>query len=348
MNTKIQMLIKLIIKTTFSISLLFLSNAYCLANNNMDSYTFSNPNNTPEKPVNGTVFTLSTSGQSLNVCTITPSTTSGMNDGPVTYNPPNCLEGFGSPDSYQSVAFMGTTNNSKYNYFAVGTGGGVVDVYQLAFDGSGAFTNLPLVNSYNICFGYGNVESLTMDPDGVHLYVGCAQFIAGGGSVFNNTNKWSTGMFNLVVATLNTDGSLSWGNQVSGLFPGMKEGLTAGLWVQGTQTPVIFPTMRSYAPNSPQLKNTGHLTSGGVLVSGGLIGAIENTEASNATPVNVGIFCSQGNCEQAFSMALYDKNSFSVMTAAELGMDCGPCNSAVALQTYPALYWNQVAGGGKL
>jgi hypothetical protein len=264
------------------------------------------------------------------------------------------LEGFGNPDSYQSVAFMGTTNNRKYNYFAVGAAlatmdgsNGVMDVYQLAFNDSGAIDTVSLVNSYNPCAGWGNVESLAMDPDGVHLYVGCANYVAGGANIFNNSNKYSTGFFQLVVATLNTDGSVSWGNPVSGLFPGMIQGLTVGLWLQGNQTPVIFPTMRSYPPNSPQLQNTGHLSNGGVLVSGGLIGVIENTEASNGTPVNVGIFCSQGHCEQAFSMALYDKNSFSVMTAAELGMDCGPCNSAVPLQTSPALYWNQVQGGWK-
>ncbi len=92
----------------------------------VSAFTY-NPTNPPSgAPATGTVFTLSTTGNGLGVCQLTPPSGGATSTGSQTYSIGFCLPGFdaGGTDN-TAVAYLASPNNTN-NYFAMGADSGNV------------------------------------------------------------------------------------------------------------------------------------------------------------------------------------------------------------------------------
>jgi len=278
----------------------------------------------------GTVYTLSTDNQSLGFCQLTPSasTNSGYSA--------QCFTNYGNTDSnlYSAVAYLGTTNNPN-NLFAVGDNSGNIYLTQLNFElsnGSYVVPGLTMTATPQGCPAGSQVFSLAVDPNGQYLYVGCS---SGTPQVTSYSSYiCSLPTYLLYSVPINVDGTLGTFEPVTGLFD-VFASYTAGLWTG------VSPVMRAYPANSPNLANSPYAASGAVMVSGLVGGLSDNNTAKHApgpVPASSGVICSNGKCQVAYSFNQAASNSFSIFTAAEVGVDYynGNYNSA--------LYWNQVQG----
>ncbi len=280
----------------------------------------------------GTVYTLSTDSQSLGFCQLAPSATA--NSG---YSA-QCFTNYGNTNSdlYSAVAYLGTVNNPN-NQFVVGAGNGALYLTQLNFepsDGSYVVPGLTMTTLPQGCPSGSQVFSLAVDPNGQYLYVGCSDTTS---QETHYGSQYMLPTYLLYSVPINADGTLGTFESVTGLFDVFADSSswTAGVW------PGVSPVIRAYPANSPNLGNTPYSVSGAVMVSGLVGGLSDNDTANHApgpVPASSGVICSNGTCQVAYSFNQAASSSFSVFTAAEVGVDYYNGNYE------PALYWNQVAG----
>jgi len=296
--------------------------------NNMASYTYTG---NQEGLMTNTVFTLSTYGQYLGACALRPNSTSTSG-----YSA-NCYTNYGNqnPSLYTAIAFLGTVNNPN-NAFVVGDNSGKISIATQNWsqsNGQWITTSLSQTPMVTACPEDGAVSNLAIDPNGSYLYIGCS---------INKTvdlyypNGYSLNKYYLYKTQINPDGTLGSLELVTNLFDSFQGKMTtAALW-DG-----VSPVMRAYAPNSDNLKNSAYSGSGAVMISG-LIGGLTYSQykqgLKNQVPISSGVICSNGQCKAAYNFILASKDSFSVFTAAEAGMD------QYSTGYGQALYWNQVAG----
>ena len=296
--------------------------------NNVASYTYTGDQ---QGLTQNTVYTLSTYGQYLGACAITPNSTT--NSG---YSA-NCYSNYGAQNTglYSAIAFMGTANNPK-NAFVVGDNNGNVSIAtQNWIQSNGHWVSPSLSQSpwVKACPEGGAVSNLAVDPNGSYLYIGCS---IKSQAVVNGANGYYLNRYNLYSSQIKPDGTLGPFNLVTGLFSSFQgEPSTAALWSG------VSPVMRAYGPNSPNLQKSAYSGSGAVMVSG-LVGGLAKAQSykgvASKVPVSSGVICSNGQCNPAYNFTLEAKDSFSIFTAAEAGVDYYNPNYG------QALYWNQVAG----
>jgi len=291
--------------------------------NNVASYTYTGDQQglTPN-----TVYTLSTYGQYLGACELRPDQTSDSG-----YSA-DCFTNYGAQNgsNYSAVAFLGVVNNPN-NAFVVGDNDGNISITTQRWELSNSRYVSPGLNQTSkvkVCPQGGSVSNLTADPNGLHLYIGCSV------NTYPGTYGRNLYSYYLYYSQINPNGSLGPFTLVTGLFANQGP-RTAALW-NG-----VSPVMRAYEPNSANLQNSAYAASGAVMVSG-LIGGLTQGQSHQAigseVPISSGVICSNGQCGVAYNITLDSKDSFSVITAAEAGIDFYG-------STYgQALYWNQVAG----
>lgn len=291
------------------------------------TYTGSQTGFTP-----GTVYTLATEYQNLGFCQLTPPTSTGSG-----YSA-QCFTNYGTSDSslYSAVAYLGSVNNPN-NQFVVGDNNGNLYTTSLNFELSNGSYVVPSLTAMTpvsgSCPSGSQVFSLAVDPNGQYLYVGCYGTSPRPTNVLNSSLvPYYLNPVAVLTAPINSDGTLGSFSIISNLFY-VTQFWTAAVW-NG-----VSPVMRSYPAQAPQLANSAYAQSGAVMVSGLVGGLYTNTNKNGQGPVpgNAGVICSNGQCEVAYNVIL-DSETFSVMTAAELGVDYYNGNYG------PALYHNQVQG----
>lgn len=296
--------------------------------NNMASYTYTGHQ---KGLTTNTVYTLSTYGPYLGACALTPNSTTQSG-----YSA-NCYTNYGNqnPSLYSAITFLGTVNNPN-NAFVVGDNSGKISIATQNWSLSNEHwitTSLSQTQTVTACPEDGAVSNLAIDPNGSYLYIGCS---------INKTvdlyypNGYSLNKYYLYKTQINPDGTLGSLELVKDLFDSFQgKTITAALW-DG-----VSPVMRAYAPNSDSLKNSAYAGSGAVMISG-LIGGLTYSQykqgLKNQVPISSGVICSHGQCKAAYNFILAAKDSFSVVTAAEAGID------QYSTGYGQALYWNQVAG----
>ena len=290
--------------------------------NNVASYTYTG--NQAGLTTN-TVYTLSTYGQHLGACSLVPN---GNNS---TGYVANCYTNYGNqnPSLYTAVAFLGTVNNPN-NAFVVGDGSGAIAlVSQHWTQSNGAWVSPGLNQSAPIqaCPSGSAVSNLAVDPNGLILYIGCTSNKT---TSILNTILYS---YSLYTSPIISNGSLGPLKPILGAFrTSNQSSISAAVW------PGISPVMRTYQPNTKSLESSTYSQTGGVMISG-LIGDIKKGSVNRGlVPVSSGIICSNGQCQAAYNITLEAKDSISVLTAAEIGIDNYSNTES------QALYWNQVAG----
>lgn len=290
--------------------------------NNVASYTYTG---NQQGLTTNTVYTLSTYGQYLGACALQPgqSTNSGYTA--------NCFTNYGDQNSslYSAVAFLGVVNNPS-NAFVVGDNDGYISIATQQWEMSNGRLVSPRLQQSSktkVCLQGGSVSNLTVDPNGAYLYIGCSV------NAYPGTYGKNLFSYYLYSSQISPDGSLGSPDLITGLFD-TQETRTAALW-NG-----VSPVMRAYPPNSVNLQNSVYSASGVVMVSG-LVGKLVQGQSHKAIgqeiPVSSGLVCSNGQCRVAYNITLEAKDSFSIITAAEVGID------SYASVYGNALYWNQVA-----
>lgn len=293
--------------------------------NNAASYTYTG---SQQGLTTNTVYTLSTYGQYLGACALQPSqsTSSGYTA--------NCFTNYGDQNSslYSAIAYLGVVNNPS-NSFVVGDNDGNVSIASQEWELSNGHLVSPRLrqsSKIKVCQPGGSVSNLMVDPNGTYLYIGCST------APSSSAVGYVLGSYALYAAQIGSEGSLGPSNLVSGVFPYFQnQSYTAGLWSG------VSPVMRAYPANAPSLQGSAYSGSGAVMISG-LIGSLNQSKyhkgSSRYIPASSGVVCSDGSCRVAYDFILEAKDSFSIFTAAEIGVDYYG-------QAYgPALYWNQVAG----
>lgn len=333
------------------------------ANGNMfDAFTYTG---TQSSFTSGSVYVLSNNGNTLNVCMFTPSGTAPS----LSYDP-DCVLGQGTYNSngYASIAFLGSTNNPN-QLFAVGDNAGQIFLMTIVYSVSGVPTGVQTVATYQFLdpdnedtgLPCGSVSSLAVDPNGNYLYIGCT------GNTKINTSGDSTTVsaydavmtisksqvhmpkVSLGIARINPPASSSTTTtlgDISVVAPSSSfysyqnltnyqvvSKTTGGAWgyAYGASTDAaccVNPKLRVYPPSYPAFSGTPYSRTGAVFFSGIISGS-----SSNQYPMNSGLICSNGTCTVAYNIQLSGSKSYSVITAAEYGVD---------LNGNPALYWNQV------
>jgi len=291
--------------------------------NNVASYTYTG---TQQGLTPNTVYTLSTYGQYLGACELRPNQASDSG-----YSA-DCFTNYGAQNSssYSAIAFLGVVNNPN-NAFVVGDNDGNISIATQRWELSNGRYVSPGLNQASkvkVCPQGGSVSNLTADPNGSYLYIGCSV------NTYQSNYGYTLYSYYLYSSQINPNGSLGPFNLVTGLFANQGP-RTAALW-NG-----VSPVMRAYEPNSANLQNSAYAASGAVMVSG-LIGGLALGQSHKASgsevPVSSGVICSNGQCSVAYNITLDSKDSFSVITAAEAGIDFYGSSYG------QALYWNQVAG----
>jgi hypothetical protein len=246
------------------------------------------------------------------------------------------------------VAYLGTPSN-PFTPFVVGDGGGYIYLVSPTWYSPSAsisptppaesFIPYTVINLNQQALGSfqctGSVANLAVDPGGDYLYVGCinnnAQAIIGTNDSTVNFNSQYT-LYALPIArNSNTPGFTLGQAQTLG-----KEYIWSG----------VSPVMRAYQAGFKGLGNTKYSNSGAVLVSG-LVSTISNNTVKGGpgpVPTNSGVICSNGKCEAAYNVILETSSSFSVITAAEIGIDYSSSASTSSSSYHTSLYWNQVEG----
>lgn len=293
--------------------------------NNAASYTYTG---SQQGLTTNTVYTLSTYGQYLGACALQPSqsTNSGYTA--------RCYTNYGDQNTslYSAVAYLGVVNNPG-NSFVVGDNDGNISIATQEWElsnGRWVSPRLRQTAKTKVCQQGGSVSNLTVDPNGTYLYIGCSV------PASLSTVGFVLESYALYAAQIGSDGSLGPSSLVSGLFPYFQnQSYTAGLWSG------VSPVMRAYPAKAPSLQGSAYSGSGAVMISG-LIGSLNQSQyhkgSSRYIPASSGVICSDGSCRVAYNFIQEAKDSFSIFTAAEIGVDdYGQVDG-------PALYWNQVAG----
>jgi hypothetical protein len=295
----------------------------------------------------GTVFTLSTAGNYLGFCTLTPQSGST----PLQYST-SCFSNYGTPlgngDSYSAVAFLGTTNNPNAS-FIVGDSAGNLSVATPDFGSNYQVTGLNMT-SLPGCPSGSSVANLQADPSGNYVYIGCYSSVFNPilvqGPNFNNTYQLPG--YTLYSATITvSNGSISIGDYSQQGGGGGYIFSVAGNSTQATNQiaavwPGVSPVMRAYPQGYPGLQGTSYSSTGGVLVSG-LIFSVSGSNGTASTGP-LGIFnstflCSNGTCSLAWLDGSSDQGQpVQIVTASELGMD----NYGAGL--VPAIYTSSFIG----
>ena len=314
------------IKALIGCAILF-NSAYSYGlGNNTASFTFTG-NQTGF--TTGTVYTLSTAGNQLAWCSLAP-VSSGYS--------PQCATNYGNTDSsgYTSVLYLGTASN-PFTPFVVGNGSG--NLYLVTpnwYSPNGGATPYTVTGLNQQALGSfqctGSVANLNVDPSGNYLYVGC---------VLNDVQQELSNL-----STKKTSYYASYSQYTLYALPISSNSTTPGFTLgpaQSLGTEYVWngvsPVMRAYQAGFKGLGNTKYSNSGAVLVSGLVSG-----ESESGAPINSGIICSNGACETAYNVILQSKGSYSVMTAAEIGIDYSSSASTSSSSYHTSLYWNQVEG----
>lgn len=310
-----------------------------LMSNNAASFTFSG---SQQGLTSGTVYTLSTAGNSLGFCTLSPNTQTT----PPQYTT-SCFTGYGtilgSGQSYSAVAFLGTQNNPTAS-FIVGDSAGNVSIATPIFQPSNTQAGSPYVvtglnmTSMQSCPSGTAVANLATDPSGGYVYIGCYSAYMNPIVVGNPNSKY---IFNLPGYTLYsapievinakggivTLGAYTLQNVGFGIFGAsgnsqQAQNQVAAVW------PGVSTVMRTYSAGYPGLANTSFASTGGVLISG-LINAVTADSSSSANDgpqliSNAALMCSNGNCGVAITRGNSTGQPAQIATAFEVGMDSYP------------------------
>lgn len=326
----------------------------------VDSFTYTG--NQLGSSASGNVYAMSIAGTQLNTCLFTPMQGQAYQPPNLEYTP-SCQSTLApapiNSNSYTAVAFLGVSNNPN-NYFAVGDSGGNIYLMQMTFSaGNPNPINVQVPQRYSLASpdnannSCGQIASLALDPNGSYLYVSCVQTK---NSIFwwasNSTSYGALYGVTLAVYAINSNGSLSFINNVSSSVPSGNSGywaqtvtsnaarsaVTAAAFPSNPNRGVtnvanaVNPKLRVYPPGYPALAGTVYSSSGAVFLSGILSGF------SGDVPINSGLLCSGGSCQVAYNMAFSQNYGGWVFTAAEYGTTYSPNNTPGA----PVLYWNQV------
>ena len=321
-----------------------------LMSNNAASFTY-----TGSQPGlgTGTVFTLSTSGNSLGFCTLTPT----PNSNPQQYST-SCYTDYGnilgSGNSYSAVAFLGSQNNPTAS-FIVGDSSGKLSIATPNFQPA----NNSQPNSNYVVTGLNMtalpacpqgtaVANLATDPLGSYVYIGCYSAMANPIVVSPSFSPLAKNVYNLPGYTLYAAPVTSNGTTVSvgpyalqgggfgSIFsaPGNSSQVSnqiAAVW------PGVSTVMRTYPAGYPGLQPFNYASTGGVLVSGLIDQVIAGSGTASTGPLIIGnaaFMCSAGNCGLVNSSASSATGQYAqIITAFEIGMDAYQPNVYV-----PALY----------
>ena len=323
---------------------ILLNSAYSYGlGNNTASFTFTG---SQTGFTTGTVYTLSTAGNQLAWCSLAP-VSSGSGSG---YTP-QCATNFGNTDSsgYTSVLYLGSASN-PFTPFVAGDGSG--NLYSVTpnwYSPNGGVTPYTVTGLNQQALGFqceGSVANLAVDPSGNYLYVGCvndnADLIFDVGDV---ATQFSSG-YALYVLPIQSNSSAPGFT----LGPAQSPPSSGYLFDHGWEGMFVWsgvsPIMRVYQAGFKGLSNTAYSSSGAVLISGLVSSISNNTNKGGPGPVptNSGLICSNGDCQTAYNVTLENKSSFSVITAAEIGIDYSGSASNSPSNYHTALYWNQVEG----
>jgi hypothetical protein len=315
-----------------------------LMSNNIASFTFTG---TQSGFTAGTVYTLSTAGNSLGFCTLTPPTPGSSQ----TQYTTSCFTDYGTilsgGGTYSAVAFLGTQNNPTAS-FIVGDSSGNLSIATPNFQQN---SNGYVVSSLNMtdlpsCPSGTAVANLALDPTGYYVYIGCYSATTNPILVTNPNNKYT---YNLpgytlysALVTSSSNGVIvgpytlqTYGNNAIFSVPGNSQQANnqiAAVW------PGVSPVMRTYPSGFPGLEISAYASSGGVLVSG-LVDQVsgDNSGSANNGPLsisNAAIMCSGGICSVVNSTSQPSGQPAQIVTAFEIGMDSyGGGNALPAIYT---------------
>jgi len=321
-------------------------------------------------PPPGTVYIVTTEGDSITVCTNTPvSGTSppdlqykqqcatGAASDPVLYTP---YKGF--QNYYSAVVVLGYDPTSEKVHIAAADITGNIYTLYLKINGTGDADELVPVNNtppVNYCLKpdqtslrMPRVQAMAVDPNKEYLYISCLDtrlegILRGGDKPKNAYNLTSA---DLVIVPINTTdytlGSARVKSYENYYWSGSVQGISGSLNLCPADGHIeqscddVDPKLTVYPPSYAGLQGSSFYASGAVFYSSIISGL------DGIYPTNTGLMCLDGVCDETYNFPFCGNSTctdgtFSVMTAAEFGVatETNSPNNPV-----PVLFWSQHEG----